>query len=153
MFSIILYQPQIPPNTGNIIRLCANTHCMLHLIEPLGFSLDDKQLQRAALDYRHLARVQVHSNLSSCLLSLPQARLFALTSKGKTRYTQTQFQPNDAFLFGCETQGLPQALLATFSADHLLTIPQYTTSRSLNLANSVAIVIYEAWRQMDFIHI
>ncbi|MFI4938022.1 MAG: tRNA (cytidine(34)-2'-O)-methyltransferase [Candidatus Berkiellales bacterium] len=150
MFSIILFQPEIPPNTGNIIRLCANTGCGLHLIEPLGFTLEDKQLLRAGLDYHEFAKIAVYPDLTSCLNALSFPRLFALSAKGSTPYTQPRFQPNDAFLFGPETRGLSKEILATFSSDHILRLPQYTEKRSLNLANTAAVMVYEAWRQNDF---
>ena len=149
MFEIILYQPEIPPNTGNIIRLSANTGCRLHLIAPLGFALDDKRMRRAGLDYKEWAKIQQHNNLEECL-NLLNTRCFALSSKGRTCYTEPDFQPGDAFLFGPETRGLPADVLATFDKAHLLTIPQTPQSRSLNLSNSTAIVVYEAWRQNQF---
>lgn len=150
MFSIILYQPEIPPNTGNIIRLCANTRCQLHLIEPLGFMLEDKHLRRAGLDYHALARVVIHKNLTDCLFSLNSSRVFALSAKATTLFTTPKFQPNDAFLFGPETKGLPKTVLDTFSQEQKLRLPQHTHTRSLNLSNTAAIMIYEAWRQNDF---
>lgn len=153
MFSIILYEPEIPPNTGNIIRLAANTGCQLHLIEPLGFTLEHAQLRRAGLDYHHLARVHIHPNLPSCLESLAHPTVYALSAKGKTTYTQAQFKAGDAFLFGPETRGLPKELLATFAPEHLLRLPQYTSDRSLNLSNTAAVMIYEAWKQHDFLQI
>lgn len=151
MFSVILYQPEIPPNTGNIIRLCANTGCQLHLIEPLGFHFEDKQLRRAGLDYHHLTQIQFHPDLTSCLAKLAPPRLFALSAKGKTLYTQPSFSPKDAFLFGPETRGLPSELLSSFAPEQTLRLPQYTADRSLNLSNTVAVMIFEAWRQCDFI--
>lgn len=150
MFTIILYEPEIPPNTGNIIRLAANTGCELHLIEPLGFSLEDKQLKRAGLDYHDLAKVHVHTSLNHCLETLNPPRLFALSAKGKTLYTLPQFQTADAFLFGPESRGLPKELLNSLPEQQVLRLPQYTTDRSLNLANTAAIMIYEAWRQLEF---
>lgn len=150
MFSLILFQPEIPPNTGNIIRLCANTGCGLHLIEPLGFTLDDKQLLRAGLDYHEFAKITVYPDLTSCLTALDFPRLFALSAKGHTLYTEPQFKRNDAFLFGPETRGLSKELLATFPTEHVLKLPQYTDKRSLNLANTAAIMLYEAWRQNNF---
>lgn len=151
MFNIILYQPEIPPNTGNIIRLCANTGCTLHLIQPLGFSLAEKPLRRAGLDYHDLACVKLHDNLADCLKLFPFERVFALSTKGKMLYTTPQFQPNDAFLFGPETTGLSAEILAKFSEKQVLRLPQRTTTRSLNLSNVAAIMVYEAWRQLSFI--
>jgi tRNA (cytidine/uridine-2'-O-)-methyltransferase len=150
VFHIILYQPEIPPNTGNIIRLCANTGVKLHLIQPLGFTLDDKSLKRAGLDYHQLTFLKIYSNLEDCLTSLHPSRVFALSAKGHTTYTHPQFQANDAFLFGPETRGLPKSVLQSFPINQQLRIPQHTHDRSLNLSNSAAIVIYEAWRQMEF---
>lgn len=150
-FSIILYEPEIPPNTGNIIRLCANTGANLHLIQPLGFDFEDKQLQRAGLDYHDLAKIQIHPNYEACIKSIKPTRLFALSAKGQTRYDTVKFQPGDAFLFGPETRGLPVPLRERFPKDQLLLIPQHTVKRSLNLSNSVAIVLYEAWRQSGFV--
>jgi len=148
MFSVILYQPEIPPNTGNIIRLCANTGCELHLIEPLGFTLNDKDLKRAGLDYHALTRVQVHQSLQHCLNAITPKRLFALSTKGSQIYSTLSFAPNDCFLFGSESKGLPTALLETLSS---LKIPQAPGARSINLSNAVAIVLYEAWRQNQFL--
>lgn len=150
-FSIILYEPEIPPNTGNIIRLCANTGAHLHLIEPLGFKFEDKQLQRAGLDYHDLAQIQIHPDYEACIQRVKPSRLFALSAKGTTRYDMVAFQPGDAFLFGPETRGLPVGLRDSFPEEQLLTIPQLTVKRSLNLSNSVAIVLYEAWRQCGFV--
>lgn len=150
MLTIILFQPEIPPNTGNIIRLCANTGAHLHLIEPLAFTLDDKNLQRAGLDYHDLTRVSTHPDLETCLQKLEFPRLFALSTKGKTLYTTPTFQENDAFLFGSETKGLPPSILNSLPPEHVLTLPQIKSSRSLNLSNAVAITLYEAWRQIDF---
>jgi tRNA (cytidine/uridine-2'-O-)-methyltransferase len=151
MFSIILHQPEIPPNTGNIIRLCANTGASLHLIKPLGFTLDDKNLQRAGLDYHDLANVCIYENLNECLEKLQPPHLYILSTKGKRLYTDPTFQENDAFLFGSETRGLPKEILGSFPQDNILTLPQCQTSRSLNLSNAVSIMIYEAWRQMSFV--
>jgi len=151
MFHVILYQPEIPPNTGNIIRLCANTGCTLHLIEPLGFSLDEKNLRRAGLDYHQLTHLKVHPDLGHCQSELASSRFFALSAKGKTLYTKPQFQAGDAFLFGPETRGLPYDLLQRFCAKTQLCLPQKTRYRSLNLANTVGIMIYEAWCQQDFL--
>lgn len=149
MFEIILYQPEIPPNTGNIIRLCANTGARLHLIEPLGFLLDDKKMRRAGLDYHEWAEVRTYACLQDCLDKL-QTRCFAFSSKATHTYTDVAFQPGDAFLFGPESRGLPNDVLANIQTNHALCIPQKTQARSLNLSNCVSIVIYEAWRQQGF---
>ena len=150
MFHIILYQPEIPPNTGNIIRLCANTNSHLHLIEPLGFDLEDKQLKRAGLDYHDLARVTIHPDVHTCLALFNKNRVFALSAKGLTLYTRPTFQSGDAFIFGPETRGLPIDVLQLFQNDHILKLPQHTSLRSLNLSNTAAVMVYEAWRQMGF---
>jgi len=151
MFSIILYEPEIPPNTGNIIRLCANTGADLHLIEPLGFVLDDKNLRRAGLDYHSLTNLHIHPNYDSCLAHFKGKRIFALSAKGKNLYTNPSFSAGDAFLFGPETRGLPKEIRESFNEEHLLKLPQLTTDRSLNLSNTAAIMIYEAWRQLGFV--
>ena len=150
MFDIVLYQPEIPPNTGNIIRLCANTGCGLHLVKPLGFSLDDKQLQRAGLDYHEYATVETHENWDACLRHFSGRRMFALTTRGSARYSEIVFQAGDVFVFGPETRGLPEEILARFEADKRVRLPMRPTSRSLNLSNTVAGVVYEAWRQTGF---
>jgi len=150
MFSIILYEPEIPPNTGNIIRLCSNTGTSLHLIEPLGFELDEPRLKRAGLDYREFANVAVHENLEDCLRALDEPRVFALSTRGTTRYADAQFSVGDAFLFGPETRGLPQPTLDSLPAEQTLRLPMQPDNRSLNLSNAAAIVIYEAWRQAGF---
>lgn len=150
MFSLILYQPEIPPNTGNIIRLCANSGTALHLVEPLGFELDEPRLKRAGLDYREYATVAVHPTLEDCLRQLGAPRIFALSTRGITRYSDAAFFPGDAFLFGPETRGLPAEVLAAQPAERQLRVPMLGESRSLNLANAAAIVLYEAWRQQDF---
>ena len=150
MFDIVLYQPEIPPNTGNIIRLCANTGCGLHLVKPLGFSLDDKQLQRAGLDYHEYATVETHENWDACLHHFSGRRMFALTTKGSSRYSEIVFQAGDVFVFGPETRGLPEEILAHFEAGQRVRLPMRPTSRSLNLSNTVAVVVYEAWRQTGF---
>ncbi|CAL7959428.1 tRNA (cytidine/uridine-2'-O)-ribose methyltransferase [Gammaproteobacteria bacterium] len=151
MYHIILFQPQIPPNTGNIIRLCANTGAHLHLIEPLGFDLDDKHLRRAGLDYHELALIKQYKNLEEFMFLQKTTRIFACSTKGKTNYAQIAFQRNDAFLFGPETSGLPVEVLKQFTVDKILHIPMVPHSRSLNLSNTVAIVLYEAWRQNNFL--
>jgi tRNA (cytidine/uridine-2'-O-)-methyltransferase len=150
MFSIILYEPEIPPNTGNIIRLCANTGTALHLIKPLGFELDEPRLKRAGLDYREFADVAVHENLEDCLQSLDEPRVFALSTRGATAYSEAQFKAGDALLFGPETRGLPQSVLDSLPAEQTLRLPMRPENRSLNLSNSAAVVIYEAWRQIGF---
>ncbi|MBK1645008.1 tRNA (uridine(34)/cytosine(34)/5-carboxymethylaminomethyluridine(34)-2'-O)-methyltransferase TrmL [Thiocapsa imhoffii] len=150
MFDVILYEPEIPPNTGNVMRLCANAGLRLHLIEPLGFRLEDRRLRRAGLDYREWAQVRVHPDWVTGLAAISPRRLFALTTRGLTAYTQPRFEPGDAFLFGPETRGLPTSLLETIRPTYRLRIPMQPESRSLNLANAVAIVLFEAWRQQDF---
>ena len=150
MFSIILYEPEIPPNTGNIIRLAANTGAALHLVEPLGFELDEPRLRRAGLDYREFADVASHRDLESCLVALGGPRLFALSTRNSTVYSDVRFEAGDAFLFGPETRGLPQSLLDGLPADRRLRLPMQKGNRSLNLSNAVSVVIYEAWRQQEF---
>lgn len=150
MYHIVLLQPQIPPNTGNIIRLCANTGAYLHLIEPLGFALDDKRLRRAGLDYHEFVRVKQYQNLDAFIALQKPSRVFACSTKGTANYAEIAFQPGDAFLFGPETRGLPAEMLEQFTADKILRIPMVPHSRSLNLSNAVAIVLYEAWRQNNF---
>ncbi len=178
MFNVILYQPEIPPNTGNIIRLCANTGARLHLIRPLGFVLDDKHLRRAGLDYHEYATLQVHDSLQLCLQSLPLARdarhphpnpspegegtnaslrelsntlrLFAFTTKGAHPYHEVRYQAGDAFLFGPESRGLPDEILESLAPEQRLRLPMLPNNRSLNLSNTVAVAVYEAWRQCGF---
>lgn len=150
MFDIVLYQPEIPPNTGNIIRLSANTGCRLHLVKPLGFSLEDKQLQRAGLDYHEYATVKTHENWDECLRQFSGRRVFALTTKGSMRYSEVAFQRDDVFVFGPETRGLPVEVLAQFDEGRRIRLPMRAESRSLNLSNSVAVVVFEAWRQTGF---
>ena len=150
MFHIILFQPEIPPNTGNIIRLCANTGSQLHLIKPLGFTLEDKQLVRAGLDYHEFANLKVHESLADCLADLGQTRVFALTTKGSQSFHRENFRSGDAFLFGPESRGLPAEVLGQFDATHRLRLPMLPDNRSLNLSNTVAVVVYEAWRQCGF---
>ena len=149
-FDIVLVHPEIPPNAGNVIRLAANAGCRLHLVEPLGFSMDDKQLKRAGLDYHELASVKTHKNWESCRNALVGRRLFALTTRGTRSYTEVPFQPDDAFVFGSETAGLPAELLDSFSPAERLKLPMRPGNRSLNLSNAVAVVVYEAWRQLGF---
>jgi tRNA (cytidine/uridine-2'-O-)-methyltransferase len=150
MFSVILYEPEIPPNTGNIIRLCANTGAGLHLIEPLGFELDEKRLRRAGLDYREFVNVQTHVSLETCLAALSNPRVFALSTKNSTRYDQAEFEQGDALLFGPETRGLPVQVLEALPPEQRLRLPMQEGNRSLNLSNSAAVVLYEAWRQLGF---
>lgn len=150
MFEVILYQPEIPPNTGNIIRLCANTGVGLHLVRPLGFELDDARLRRAGLDYREYASLQVHDSLDACLRALGAPRLFAFSAHGRRRHDRVRFESGDALLFGRETAGLPATVVAGLDPERLLRIPMRSASRSLNLSNAVAVAVYEAWRQHDF---
>jgi tRNA (cytidine/uridine-2'-O-)-methyltransferase len=150
MLHVVLYQPEIPPNTGNAIRLCANTGAGLHLIRPLGFDLDHAKLRRAGLDYREFAQVNVHESLTEFLAAVQPARLFALSTRGTTLYTKAQFSPDDAVVFGPETRGLPQSLLDELPPEQRLRLPMRPGNRSLNLSNAVAVVVYEAWRQAQF---
>jgi len=150
MFNIILHQPEIPPNTGNIIRLCANTGATLHLIKPLGFTLEDKQMKRAGLDYHEWATVKIYDGLEDCLSQFQAERIFALTTKAKTRYDAPQFKADDAFIFGPETRGLSSEILARFAEENRLRIPMQAAGRSLNLSNAASVMLYEAWRQNDF---
>lgn len=150
MFNIILFQPEIPPNTGNIIRLCANTGTHLHLIRPLGFELDDKQLKRAGLDYHEYAAVKVHDDLQQCLASLGHPRVFALTTKGACSFFDLGFRAGDAFLFGPESRGLPAEVLAALPPEQRVRLPMRPDNRSLNLSNAVAVTVFEAWRQNGF---
>lgn len=150
MFDIVLFEPEIPPNTGNIIRLCANTGARLHLVKPLGFSLEDKQLKRAGLDYHEYANLQVHENWEACKASLAGKRMFALTTKGSMQYAKISFQAGDVLVFGPETRGLPEYIRNEFSPEFRLRLPMLPESRSLNLSNTVAVVLYEAWRQQGF---
>ncbi len=147
---IVLYQPEIPPNTGNIIRLCANTGCELHLIQPLGFELDDKRLRRAGLDYREFAELRTHANLDGYLASAPDTRLLGITTHGATPYHQVSYRPGDTLLFGPETRGLPPTLRDSLPAAQRIRIPMREDSRSLNLSNAAALVLYEALRQLGF---
>ena len=150
MFHIVLFEPEIPPNTGNIIRLCANTGVQLHLVKPLGFTLEDKQLKRAGLDYHEFATLKVYENWAECKAALAGKRLFALTTKGSTRHTEIGFQPDDVFVFGPETRGLPEEIRNEFAPEYRLRLPMLPESRSLNLSNSAAVLVYEAWRQNGF---
>lgn len=150
MFEIVLFEPEIPPNTGNIIRLCANTGTALHLVEPLGFTLEDKQLQRAGLDYHEYATLRTHPNWAACKAHFAGRRLFAATTKGATRHTEVHFQSGDVFVFGPESRGLPPEILAEFPPERRIRLPMQPKSRSLNLSNAAAVMIYEAWRQTGF---
>ena len=150
MFHLILYEPEIPPNTGNVIRLCANTGTTLHLVEPLGFDLDERRLRRAGLDYRESASVTTHASLDECLTALDQPRVFALSTKGATRHDAPDYQRGDALLLGPETRGLPAEVLDALPPEQRLRLPMQDGSRSLNLANTAAVIVYEAWRQLDF---
>ncbi len=150
MLDIVLYQPEIPPNTGNIIRLCANTGFRLHLIRPLGFELDDQRLKRAGLDYHEYAHLQIHDDYEAFLETVKPRRVFALSTKGTANYTEAGFQEGDAMMFGPETRGLPADLRESLPQERVLRLPMLAESRSLNLSNTVAVVIYEAWRQMGF---
>jgi tRNA (cytidine/uridine-2'-O-)-methyltransferase len=150
MFNIVLYQPEIPPNTGNIIRLCANTGCRLHLIRPLGFSLDDKQLVRAGLDYHEFAALHTYDTLQGCLSAFSVDRIFALTTKGAQSFYTNRYQPGDVFLFGPESRGLPHVELDKFDNRHRVRLPMLPHNRSLNLSNTVAVTVFEAWRQCGF---
>ena len=150
MFHIVLFEPEIPPNTGNVIRLCANTGATLHLVKPLGFRLDDKSLQRSGLDYHDLAAVKVHGNLDACLSDLRASRLFAVETAGSRCYSDVSYRAGDAFLFGPETRGLSDEVLDGVVRDASLFIPMRAQNRSINLSNAVALVAYEAWRQLGF---
>jgi len=150
VFNVLLYEPEIPPNTGNIIRLCANMGAALHLIKPLGFDLDDKKLRRAGLDYREWAAMRTHESLPACLEALSPPRLFALTTKAARCYADATFQTGDAFLFGPESRGLPASVREAVPEANRLYVPMVAESRSLNLSNAVAVVLFEAWRQSGF---
>ena len=150
MFHIVLFEPEIPPNTGNIIRLCANAGAKLHLVKPLGFELSDKHLKRAGLDYHEYAELTVYENWAECQQSLQGKRMFALTTKGSTRHTDLQFRDEDVFVFGPESRGLPEDIRSQFAPEHRVRLPMLPHSRSLNLSNSAAILLYEAWRQTGF---
>jgi tRNA (cytidine/uridine-2'-O-)-methyltransferase len=150
MFNVVLFQPEIPPNTGNVIRLCANTGSMLHLVRPLGFELEDKALRRAGLDYDVMAQVRIHVNLDACLAELAGARVFCVETGSSRIYSEAVFQPGDALMFGPETRGLPAKVLERFPEEQRLAIPMRPGNRSINLSNTVALVVYEAWRQQGF---
>jgi tRNA (cytidine/uridine-2'-O-)-methyltransferase len=150
MFHLILFEPEIPPNTGNIIRLCANTGALLHLVRPLGFTLDDKRLRRAGLDYREYANINEYDTLQECLETLGQPDVVAISTRGKIPYHEHRYSDGEAILFGPETRGLPASCLAMLAPSQILRIPMRAESRSLNLANAAAVVLYEAWRQQGF---
>lgn len=149
MFDVVLFEPEIPPNTGNVIRLCANTGCRLHLVEPLGFRMADRDLKRAGLDYHELTSVTVHADLASCLVTLG-ARRYAYSAFGETAAFDVRFAPGDVLLFGPESRGLPAEVLAGFAPSHRLRLPMVPGNRGLNLSNAVAVAVFEAWRQNDF---
>jgi len=150
MFHIVLVSPEIPPNTGNVIRLAANTGCTLHLIEPLGFSMDDKHMRRAGLDYHEYATMRVHENWQDCATELAGHRMFAATTKASKRYDTINYLPGDVFVFGPETRGLPADMLERFTPEHRIRLPMLPDNRSLNLSNAVAVTVFEAWRQNGF---
>ena len=152
MFKIVLVAPEIPPNTGNIIRLCANTGCELHLVEPLGFSMDDKHMKRAGLDYHEYTSVTVHKNFEAFLEAVnpDRSRMFAMTTKGSHPFAQSSFLPGDCFVFGSEGHGLPESVRAYFAQEQRIRLPMRPNNRSLNLSNTVAITVYEAWRQNNY---
>ena len=151
MIHVVLFEPEIPPNTGNAIRLCANTGATLHLVKPLGFQLDNKSLQRSGLDYHDLADVRVHRDFGTCLADLGAVRVFAVETGGAQRYSDVTYREGDAFVFGPETRGLPPAVLERIGRDNSVFIPMRPQSRSINLSNAVAIVVYDAWRQLDYV--
>jgi tRNA (cytidine/uridine-2'-O-)-methyltransferase len=150
MLDIVLYQPEIPPNTGNIIRLCANTGFALHLIEPLGFEWDDKRVRRAGLDYHEFAEVQRHADLEAYIASAKPKRVFACTTKGKAYFAEVKYELGDALLFGPETRGLPAEVIDSLPAEQRVRIPMLPDSRSMNLSNAVSVFVYESWRQLGF---
>jgi tRNA (cytidine/uridine-2'-O-)-methyltransferase len=149
--AVVLFQPEIPPNTGNVIRLCANTGAELHLVEPFGFHWNDRSLRRAGLDYHEFARVSRHADWAQCKAALAGRRLFAITTHGKLRPDQVCFGPDDVFVFGCETSGLPAGTMAEFPPERRLRLPMLPGQRSLNLSNAVAVMVFEAWRQQNFV--
>lgn len=150
MFDLVLHQPEIPPNTGNIIRLCANTGARLHLVQPLGFTLEDRQLLRAGLDYHEFASITVHQNWTECAIRFKDRRLFAVSTKGSRRYDEVAYAVGDVFLFGSESRGLPVEILENLPEPRRIRLPMLPESRSLNLSNAVAVILYEAWRQAGF---
>ena len=150
MFDVVLFQPEIPPNTGNVLRLCANTGCRLHLVKPLGFLLTDRALARAGLDYDDIRSAAIHDDWDAALARLSGRRLFAFSTRAAGSYADARYTPDDAFVFGPETRGLPEAVLETIAPAQRLRLPMVAGSRSLNLSNAVAVVVYEAWRQLGF---
>jgi tRNA (cytidine/uridine-2'-O-)-methyltransferase len=150
MLDVVLYRPEIPPNAGNVIRLAANTGARLHLVEPLGFALEDRQLKRAGLDYHEMANVRVHRDWHACREALAGRRMFAVSTRGAVGYAEARYALEDVFVFGPETSGLPQALLDAFAPERRLRLPMRAGNRSLNLSNAVAVVVFEAWRQLGF---
>ncbi len=150
MIDVVLFEPEIPPNTGNVIRLCANTGARLHLVEPLGFRIDDKELKRAGLDYHEYAQIRVHKDWAACLAHLAGRRMFALTTRGTRRPSDVRWQEDDVMVFGPETRGLPQAMLDAVAPEQRLRLPLRPGNRSLNLSNAVAVTVFEAWRQLGF---
>jgi tRNA (cytidine/uridine-2'-O-)-methyltransferase len=150
MFDIVLYEPEIPPNTGNAVRLAVNTGARLHLVKPLGFAISHKQLERAGMDYREFADVTVHEDWPACQTHFAGRRLFAVTTRGTQRYDTAAYAPNDVFVFGPESRGLPQAFIDALPPQQRIRLPMRTAARSINLSNAVAVVIYEAWRQLSF---
>jgi tRNA (cytidine/uridine-2'-O-)-methyltransferase len=150
MIEIVLVEPEIPPNAGNVIRLAANTGARLHLVQPLGFSMDDRQLRRAGLDYHEMANVTLHPDWKACLGALPGRRLFACTTRGTVDAYAVRYQADDVFVFGAETRGLPEGILSSFPSERRLRLPMRPDNRSLNLSNAVAVMAYEAWRQLGF---
>ncbi len=150
MFDLVLYEPEIPPNTGNVMRLAVNTGARLHLVKPLGFSISHKQLERAGMDYRAFADVTLHEDWDACAAHFARRRLFAVTTRGAMRYDQVAYQADDVFVFGPESRGLPQPLIDALPAQQRIRLPMRTATRSINLSNAVAVVLYEAWRQMEF---
>jgi tRNA (cytidine/uridine-2'-O-)-methyltransferase len=151
MISVVLVNPEIPPNTGNVIRLCANTGAELHLVRPLGFPLDDARMRRAGLDYHEYATMKVHDDWQALRAALAPRRMFAIETTGERSLYDVALHEDDVFVFGSETKGLPNEVLATFDAQHVLRIPMRPSIRSLNLSNSVAVTVYEAWRQIGFV--
>jgi tRNA (cytidine/uridine-2'-O-)-methyltransferase len=150
MVQVVLFEPEIPPNTGNIIRLCANSGSQLHLVQPLGFELNDKKLRRAGLDYHEWADLTVHRSLTALMDAVIHDNLYAVSTKGSRRYSDVRYRQNDLLLFGPETRGLPDSVLKSLAPDQILRIPMCPESRSMNLSNAAAIIVYEAWRQLQF---
>ena len=151
MLHVVLHQPEIPPNTGNVIRLCANTGARLHLVEPLGFALDDARLRRAGLDYHEFADVRTHASLDACLAALGHPRTFAFSARSAARFDRVAYRRDDALLFGAETRGLPDDVIASIPLENRLRLPMRAGQRSLNLSNAVAVAVFEAWRQFGFV--